>query len=54
MSSFLPAHEIRAGATITLIALDHERNSLAGMPVDTRGYEIQASDVELATTTRIR
>lgn len=53
MSSLLPVHESRAGAIITLVALDRERRGYVEIPVDARGHEIQAGSVRLATTTRI-
>jgi hypothetical protein len=53
MSSLLPVPEDRAEAIITLVDLDHERRGYAGIPVNTRGHEIQVGSVGLATTTRI-
>lgn len=53
MYSILPAPEDRAGAIITLVDLDYETRGYAGIPLNTRGHEIQAGSVGLATTTRI-
>ena len=53
MNSFLPALKDRAEAITTLDGLVHEMSGHAGVSIDTREHEIQASSVRFATITYI-